>query len=884
MLILGVIVADIVGAVIRFLTKIEGSDQVSSYGKSLDGLNGKILALGAAYVSIAGAQKAWDIAKQGAVINQTRESFERMNAEVFKTPDLLDQMKDASRGTIGEIDLMRGLLTLTAGTTDEMARSMADAAPKLLEIAKAANKLNPSLGDTAFLYESLTLGIKRNSPMIIDNTGLSLRLGAANDALAASLGKTVEQLTAAERTQGLINATMEAGGRLIQQVGGNVDSATDSYAQMEVAVKGAFSLFKSTVATEVAGQMTELAGSVDEAAASFDKLAISAAKGLAAVIGSGADAAQNFGGAAVRLFSTDEMAKQLGAADPAAAKRVYNESLGIFFDALTTDMTMLEAHQEVFKRYEKALSMATSNTDALANPSRGLARTFRDNTAAVEELTDASIEWSRWNYEEPRIAALRKTEEAVNQLRAAEREAAKERQTALLAWNQEVQAAGRQSVVGALSNLDSPDALVRPARTVSVATGPRPEPWKTDALERYQDALTDTGQDLFDLQSGFRMVGDSAEDQAEAIAKTHEEMRQIQGAISGLNVAATEYTQVQQEMTVNTDALNKMFFEQAVAGGGSVKTMLDIGLATGELNQEQYDALIIQDKLAERAKILNAQVDAGAISADAAVTGLQHYADQLVSTEDSAGGATDAVIAAKDAVVDFASLDPAPVKLTIDDSEVITKLQNATTSLQSFGNLSAGELAMQRALQGGGTNQLPAVPVELRPEFQSVTDALTTGIPESVEDVIIPLKPDSEEVDSKIFDLRNDTVFIPVVFVPQNDPVPPSGGGGGGGGRPDRALGGPVNRGQAYIVGDGGKPELFVPWTSGYVYPSVPSPSQNYGSPAAARSTSGGTSAAPVQQNITIVANGRESMALALAATDVGRKQHLNRIMGRGRS
>lgn len=38
-----------------------------------------------------------------------------------------------------------------------------------------------------------------------------------------------------------------------------------------------------------------------------------------------------------------------------------------------------------------------------------------------------------------------------------------------------------------------------------------------------------------------------------------------------------------------------------------------------------------------------------------------------------------------------------------------------------------------------------------------------------------------------------------------------------------RASGGPVTKGMPYVVGDGGRPEWFVPNESGYVYPKVPS-------------------------------------------------------------
>jgi methyl-accepting chemotaxis protein len=147
-------------------------------------------------------------AKQGAAINQTRESFDRLNESVFKMPSLLDQMRESVRGTISDTELMQGLLKLTAGATEDMAQRFANAAPQLLEIAKASNKLNPALGDTAFLYDSIATGIKRASPLILDNLGIVVKVGEANEKYAESLGKSVEELSAEEKQIALLNATL----------------------------------------------------------------------------------------------------------------------------------------------------------------------------------------------------------------------------------------------------------------------------------------------------------------------------------------------------------------------------------------------------------------------------------------------------------------------------------------------------------------------------------------------------------------------------------------------------------------------------------------------------------------------------------------------------
>lgn len=229
----------------EFRKSLEGADEaatktgksVGNLGKSLND-NLSLVTKSVTAVAAAGAtfQQAFNLSKEGAQLNQLTESFELMNEQVFKTPDLLDQMTEAVSGTIKETDLMKSLLTLTAGASEDAAQSYAAAAPQLLEIAKASNKLNPALGDTAFLFDSLALGIKRGSPLILDNLGLTIKVGEANEKYAAQLGKSVESLTAEEKAMALLNATMEAGDQLIAQVGGNVDSQADAWARLEVLV------------------------------------------------------------------------------------------------------------------------------------------------------------------------------------------------------------------------------------------------------------------------------------------------------------------------------------------------------------------------------------------------------------------------------------------------------------------------------------------------------------------------------------------------------------------------------------------------------------------------------------------------------------------------
>lgn len=208
--------------------------------------------IGLITAEVAMLKKAFDFGEAGAAVTQTRESFHTLLAEIGAAPDLLEQLQAASKGTISDLDLMSSTALLLAGTSQELGRELAGNAPQIMEIAKAANKLNPSLGSVQFLYDSLMRGIKRGSPLIIDNTGLTLKLGEAYDALAQKLGKNADELTAEEQKLAILNSTLEAGDQLIAQVGGNTDAATDSFQRMKAAVKNATDEIK-----ELAGKALE---------------------------------------------------------------------------------------------------------------------------------------------------------------------------------------------------------------------------------------------------------------------------------------------------------------------------------------------------------------------------------------------------------------------------------------------------------------------------------------------------------------------------------------------------------------------------------------------------------------------------------------------------
>jgi hypothetical protein len=225
-------------------TGVKGANSLRSAFSGLDkvlgqiglgGFAGALTGAGFAAAAVQIGKVAVELGNLGAQSIVTRDSFESVMASVGKSPALLNELSSAAGGTITQMRLMQLANTAVAGASEELGGAFAEALPKLIEGARAANQLNPALGDTEFLFNSLVTGIKRGSPMLIDNTGITLKLGDANEAFAKSLGKSVNELTEEEKKLAILQGTLDGVDRLVQQAGGNLDNLTTSTQQLTTA-------------------------------------------------------------------------------------------------------------------------------------------------------------------------------------------------------------------------------------------------------------------------------------------------------------------------------------------------------------------------------------------------------------------------------------------------------------------------------------------------------------------------------------------------------------------------------------------------------------------------------------------------------------------------
>lgn len=228
-------------------------------GLGLGGLTGVLSGAGFAVAATQIGKTAVELGNLGAQALVTEQSFQAVLKSVGANVSLLGDLQEAAGGTISDMRLMQLTNTALAGASDNVATAFAEAIPKLIEGARAANQLNPALGDTEFLFQSLVTGIKRGSPMLIDNTGITLDLTSANQKYAESIGKTTDQLTEEEKQLALINATMEGADRLVQQAGGNLNNMTTGAQQLTTAWANLRAEIGKGLAPAVSGAQAALA-------------------------------------------------------------------------------------------------------------------------------------------------------------------------------------------------------------------------------------------------------------------------------------------------------------------------------------------------------------------------------------------------------------------------------------------------------------------------------------------------------------------------------------------------------------------------------------------------------------------------------------------------
>lgn len=178
---------------------------------------GKALSIGLTVPIVAAGTAALSLAKIGGQYESVRDSFSSMtqdmgvDVDVFQsrvaaaTGDMVDKYTILNQGT-------RALALIGKDAFNDFGQDF----EKMAEMSRKASRATGT--DVNYMFESLVMGVARESKLILDNLGISLDITKAKEDYAKSLGKTAKQLTQSEEKTAVLNGAMAQ----LEEIYGNV--------------------------------------------------------------------------------------------------------------------------------------------------------------------------------------------------------------------------------------------------------------------------------------------------------------------------------------------------------------------------------------------------------------------------------------------------------------------------------------------------------------------------------------------------------------------------------------------------------------------------------------------------------------------------------------
>ena len=208
--------------------KEKGAKKAAGNIKSLTG-SMKMMALQAVSVTavVQGLKKS---IQMSAEMEGVKRGFDNLAKSSGFSTAAFDKFKKATDGTVDSLTLMKQ-------ANNAMLLGITDSEDQMANMFDVAQRLGQSLGiDTLSAVESLTVGLGRQSKLVLDNLGITFDAAKANETYAESIGKTASKLTDQERKQAFVNAAMDRANVLVKQLGEEQLTTKDSIAQVGTAL------------------------------------------------------------------------------------------------------------------------------------------------------------------------------------------------------------------------------------------------------------------------------------------------------------------------------------------------------------------------------------------------------------------------------------------------------------------------------------------------------------------------------------------------------------------------------------------------------------------------------------------------------------------------
>lgn len=186
------------------------SKGIGDLNKSFSNLTRTLGAVGLGFSALGVAMAAVNFENMAEDAAQSADAFDKVFTDLgLSAESEFNKIKEASKGLISDASIKQSAVT---------AASLGVPVSKLSELMEVARAKAREMGtDAKSAFEDLAKGIGRGSPMILDNLGLTIKLGEANEKYAAIVGKSVDELTKQEKQIALTNAVLESGSESVKR-------------------------------------------------------------------------------------------------------------------------------------------------------------------------------------------------------------------------------------------------------------------------------------------------------------------------------------------------------------------------------------------------------------------------------------------------------------------------------------------------------------------------------------------------------------------------------------------------------------------------------------------------------------------------------------------
>lgn len=200
-----------------------------------------------------------EMINKAANLEPVENAFRRLSKEAGVASDqMLSAMKKASLGTVSEFNLMsaanKAYSLWVASNTEQMTT--------LIEIARVKGQ---AFGRTMTeALDDIVTGLGRGTAQILDNIGIVVNQTEAQKAYAESIGKTVEQLSEAEKKQALVNTVVAQGKAELEAMGNITETFAEKQAKLLTTFEDISTLFGKTLLSSIWGLYDKMNGWLDQ--------------------------------------------------------------------------------------------------------------------------------------------------------------------------------------------------------------------------------------------------------------------------------------------------------------------------------------------------------------------------------------------------------------------------------------------------------------------------------------------------------------------------------------------------------------------------------------------------------------------------------------------